>query len=157
MGQNPDRGLSMLSTVQSEYNSLFTITKHGLLLVILFTLACSMGSTEDKITLKEAYGNAFLIGAAINSDIASGTDLASQKIVTAQFNTITPENVMKAESINPLPGIYNFGPADAFVDFAENNSMFIVGHTLVWHNQTPDWFFYNENGSRKLPEELIQL
>jgi endo-1,4-beta-xylanase len=24
--------------------------------------------------------------------------------------------------------------------------MFVVGHTLVWHNQTPKWFFINENG-----------
>ena len=50
-----------------------------------------------------------------------------------QFNSITAENVMKAESINPRPGVFNFGPADAFVAFGESNGMFIVGHTLVWH------------------------
>jgi GH35 family endo-1,4-beta-xylanase len=35
------------------------------------------------------------------------------------------------------PDKYNFENADRFVEFGEKNGMFIVGHTLVWHSQTP--------------------
>jgi endo-1,4-beta-xylanase len=48
--------------------------------------------------------------------------------------------------INPRSGVFNFGPADAVVEFGESNGMFIVGHPLVWHNQTPAWFFQDTNG-----------
>lgn len=97
-------------------------------------------------SLREAYKDDFLIGTAVNERIVSGADKAAQAIVRQQFNSITVENVMKAEPINPRPGVFNFGPADAFVAFGESNGMFIVGHTLVWHNQTPAWFFQDEKG-----------
>lgn len=113
------------------------------------------GNTQGSTSLHEAYANAFLVGCAVNGAIVSGADRASQAIVVRQFNSITPENVMKAEVINPQPGVYNFGPADAFVSFGETNGMFIVGHTLVWHNQTPDWFFQDTNGAPHSREALI--
>ncbi len=107
-------------------------------------------------TLKEAYKDAFLVGTAVNEAIVSGTDHVAQDIVLRQFNTITPENVMKAGPINPEPGVYNFGPADAFVAFGESNGLFIVGHTLVWHNQTPAWFFHDEDGKPNTREAQIE-
>src|SRR3982751_89715 len=94
-------------------------------------------STRKPTSLKDAYHEAFLIGTAVNEEIVSGKDKTSQEIVVRQFNSITVENVMKAGPINPQPGVFNFAPADAFVAFGETNGMFIVGHTLVWHNQTP--------------------
>jgi endo-1,4-beta-xylanase len=108
------------------------------------------------LSLKEAYRNAFLMGTALNEAIVSGADQASQDIVLAQFNTITPENVMKAGPINPEPGIYNFAPADELVAFGKAHNLFIVGHTLVWHNQTPDWFFQDEQGRPNTPEAQIE-
>lgn len=96
--------------------------------------------------LKEVYQNVFLVGTAVNSQIVSGTDAASQDIVLRQFNTITAENVMKAALINPAPGVFNYAPADSFVAFGKKNNMFIIGHTLVWHNQVPDWFFVDAKG-----------
>lgn len=107
-------------------------------------------------TLKEAYQNAFLVGTALNSAIVSGRDEVSRAIVLDQFNTITAENVLKAGPINPEPDVYNFEPADDFVAFGEENDYFIVGHTLVWHNQTPDWFFQDENGNPNTPEQQIE-
>jgi endo-1,4-beta-xylanase len=106
--------------------------------------------------LKEAYRDAFLVGSAVNEEIVSGADSASRDIVLRQFNTITAENVMKAEPLNPLPGVYNWGPADAFVEFGERHGMFIVGHTLVWHNQTPAWFFQDQNGRPNSPAAQIE-
>src|SRR5262249_26554652 len=34
---------------------------------------------------------------------------------------------------------------DAFVNFGLNNKMYLVGHTLVWHSQTPQWVFAGKN------------
>ena len=107
-------------------------------------------------TLKDAYEGAFLVGTAVNEEIVAGTDTASRNIVVRQFNTITAENVLKAERINPQRGVYDFGPADAFVDFGERHDMFIVGHTLVWHNQTPAWFFQDEQGRPNRPAAQIE-
>ncbi|MFW2477314.1 MAG: endo-1,4-beta-xylanase [Sediminibacterium sp.] len=110
----------------------------------------------DTIGLKDAYKNKFLIGAAVNDAIVSGSDAASQAIVVKHFNSITLENSMKAALVNPRPGVFNFGPADAFVAFGEANKMFIVGHTLVWHNQVPAWFFTNANGQPNTKAEQIE-
>lgn len=128
------------------------------LLILLLTGCNSPNSSqsqrrvETSVPLKEAYENAFLIGTAVNEEIVSGQDQVSQDIVVRQFNTITLENAMKAGPINPEPGVFNYGPADSFVDFGKKHDMFIVGHTLVWHNQTPDWFFQDEQGRPNTPE-----
>jgi endo-1,4-beta-xylanase len=34
--------------------------------------------------------------------------------------------------------------------------MFIVGHTLIWHNQTPEWFFQDEKGKPNTPQAQIE-
>lgn len=106
--------------------------------------------------LKEVYKDAFLIGTAVTPAITSGADKLTQDIVIKHFNSITVENVMKAALINPQPGVYNFGPADDYVAFGEKNKMFIVGHTLVWHNQCPAWFFTNAAGKPNTKEEQIE-
>lgn len=131
--------------------------KPGLFLCLglLWALGARPGSTGDD-TLKESYRDAFRIGCAVNDAIASGRDQAWGAVVLRHCNTLTPENVMKAEAVNPRPGVYTFGPADAFVDFAEKNGMFIVGHTLVWHNQTPDWFFLDGAGKPRGRAALIE-
>ncbi len=107
-------------------------------------------------TLRDKYKDDFKIGCALNEAIVSGEDKVSQELVKQHFNTITVENVMKAAIVNPEPGVFKWQPADDFVAFGEANSMFIVGHTLVWHNQTPDWFFKNEKGEPNTPEQQIE-
>ena len=115
-----------------------------------------MALAQLPATLQEAYGGAFLVGSAVNEGIVSGADAASQGIVLRHFNTITPENVMKAGPLHPEPDIYNFAPADAFVAFGEAHDLFIVGHTLVWHNQTPAWFFQDEMGEPNTPAAQVE-
>jgi endo-1,4-beta-xylanase len=106
------------------------------------------GKTSAATTLKEAYQNDFRIGVAVNQAQFSGEDANGAAIIRKQFDSISPENVMKWSSIHPDPGTngYNFGPADQYVAFGESNHMTIVGHTLVWHNQTPKWVFQDANG-----------
>jgi endo-1,4-beta-xylanase len=118
--------------------------------VLLGACAHVAGRSPDA-TLKDAYRDAFRFGTAVNEAIVSGADTASQRIVLRQFNTITNENVLKAERVNPRPGVYEWADGDAFVDFGERAGMFIVGHTLVWHNQTPTWFFQDSTGKPNTP------
>lgn len=125
-------------------------------MVLLLAGCASAAARQNTPTLKEAYQDAFLMGTAVNEEIVAGTDAAARDIVIRQFNSITAENVLKTEPINPQPGVYEFGPADAFVEFGERHGMFIVGHTLVWHNQTPAWFFQDEHGDPNTPEAQIE-
>lgn len=113
-------------------------------------------ATTNTKTLKDVFNDSFLMGCAVSANIVSGKDSLSRDIILNQFNTITPENVMKAGPINPEPDVFNFAPADAFVEYGESNGLFIVGHTLVWHNQTPDWFFKDEDGNLKTKEAQIE-
>lgn len=133
--------------------------------IIIFFFLCFTSCAQTKknpahpksdITLKEAYKDAFLMGMAVNDAIVSGTDQLSQGIVVKHFNSITLENAMKAALINPQPGVFNFAPADAFVAFGEAHKMFIIGHTLVWHNQVPSWFFTNAAGKPNTKEQQIE-
>ena len=113
----------------------------------------SVSETNEDIALKRAFEKRFLLGSAINDGIVSGKEKVLNQIVKKEFNTITPENCMKAESVNPAPGVYDFKAADDFVAFGKQNNMFIVGHTLIWHNQTPAWFFTNDKGEPNTPKE----
>ncbi len=130
--------------------------KKGIQWLIFSTITLTATLSEAQLTLKEAYKDAFKMGVAVNDAIVSGRDRASQEIVVKQFNTITLENSMKAGLINPQPGVFNYGPADAYVEFGKKNNMFIIGHTLVWHNQTPAWFFQDENGKPKSKEAVAE-
>lgn len=97
-------------------------------------------------TLKEAFSTRFLVGAALNERQFSGRDERAERLVPNQFNSITPENALKWASLHPEPGRYDFEAADRYVAYGEANDMFIVGHTLVWHSQTPSWVFQGEDG-----------
>lgn len=118
------------------------------LAAMLIVAGCAHLATTPPpaLTLKDAYAGAFTMGTAVNDAIVTGADSATQRIVRQQFNTITIENDLKAERVNPRPGVYDFKAGDAFVEFGARNGMFMVGHTLVWHNQTPAWFFTDSTG-----------
>jgi len=97
-------------------------------------------------SLKDAYKADFVIGAALNEAQITGQDVRGDAIVEAQFNSISPENCLKWERVHPQPHGYDFSLPDRYVAFGEKNRMFVVGHTLVWHNQTPDWVFRDAKG-----------
>ena len=107
-------------------------------------------------SLKDAFKDAFLIGAALNEAQFSEQDTRGVAIVKAQFNSITPENVLKWESVHPRPDKCDFAAPDRYVEFGEKNHMFIVGHTLVWHNQTPKWVFEDEKGNPLSRDVLLK-
>jgi endo-1,4-beta-xylanase len=97
-------------------------------------------------TLKDAFKGDFLVGAALSQRVFSEEDARGAALVKAQFNTISPENALKWQSVHPRPDTYDFSVADRFVGFGEKNQMVIIGHNLVWHYQTPDWVFQDAKG-----------
>ncbi|MEP6999718.1 MAG: endo-1,4-beta-xylanase [bacterium] len=105
--------------------------------------------------LKDVFKNDFRVGAALSPRQFNETDTAAVRLITAQFNTTSPENVLKWEAVHPRLGVYNFGPSDAYVAFGERNKMFIVGHTLAWHSQTPRWVFEDSTGKPLTRDALL--
>jgi endo-1,4-beta-xylanase len=118
-------------------------------------LASAAGCSAQQPALKDLYANDFLIGGALNDDVVSGKDPNAAVIAARHFSTITPENVMKWMHIHPEPNKYDFAAADRFVDFGLKNNMFIVGHTLVWHWQTPKWVFVDDANNPLTRDALL--
>jgi endo-1,4-beta-xylanase len=124
--------------------------------LLALLLAIQLPNTAAEApSLKEAFAAHFPVGTAINRSQATGTggrrspEQVAQEValVRQHFNQITAENDMKWQLIHPREGKdgYDFGPADAFVNFGLSNRMEVVGHTLVWHSQTPNWVFAGTN------------
>lgn len=140
------------------------IKTRNLILLSTSLLAAALSAIAESdnasSTLKDAYKNYFYVGVAINRTIATGTSVRADNVnrtmdrvekdtalTKQQFNQISPENDLKWALIQPRQGPdgYDFGPADAYVNFGVSNHMYIVGHTLVWHGQTPNWVFAGTN------------
>ena len=133
--------------------------RHVIVASALLVVACARPAASQTrpaaTTLKDAYRDAFKLGVAINAATAIGADSATQALVVREFNSITADNFLKAALVNPQPGVYDFRAGDAFVALGEREKMFIVGHTLVWHNQTPPWFFTDSLGKPNDPAHQI--
>ncbi|RPA81908.1 glycosyl hydrolase family 10 protein [Ascobolus immersus RN42] len=74
-------------------------------------------------------------GAAADANTLQNANV--QRLLQEEFSSVTPENSMKWEVIQPSLGTFNFQQSDALVDFAVENGLDIRGHTLVWHSQLP--------------------
>ena len=93
----------------------------------------------EDFSLYEAYKDEFLIG-TIYTDAARNQD---KELILKHFNVITPENLMKPEYMQPREGSFNFSSSDTMVKFGEDNGLYIVGHTLAWHQQSGKWMGVN--------------
>src|SRR5215203_3946798 len=125
----------------------------GAILLLLSIFSADL-SAQDK--LKEAFKDYFLVGASLNRAQIFEKDVRAAKIVREQFNTISPENILKWAEVHPQPERYDFKAADRYVAFGEKHGMFVIGHTLVWHNQTPKWVFEDKKGNFVSRDELLK-
>jgi len=127
----------------------------GLFLAICLA-SCSSPKKLTEIGLKDALKDKFLIGVAMDSAQIVGKDPIAEKLIVKHFSSISPENCMKSEVVQPQEGKFNFALADQYVQFGLDHKMFIIGHTLIWHSQTPAWFFVDAQGKTVSKEVLIE-
>src|SRR5215213_2989242 len=106
-------------------------------------------------SLKDVFKNDFLVGAALNPRQFSEEDAKGAALIKEQFNAISPENSLKWEVVHPQVNRYDFSQGDQYVAFGDKNKMFTVGHTLVWHSQTPRWVFQDSAGRPLTRDALL--
>ncbi len=116
---------------------------------------------DDIASLKDAYSDYFKIGCACaGSEFAQG---ATKDLIKKHYNSLTLGNELKPDSVldqalsqkyvaetgdDTMPQI-SLNEADEMLKFAGENKIPVRGHVLVWHSQTPDWFFkenFDPNG-----------
>lgn len=130
----------------------------------LFTLGALIGclsqtSLAQEIaptTLKAAFKDKFYMGTALNLDQIWERNTTAVQVVKEHFNSIVAENCMKSMYLQPREGEFHFKDADKFVEFGETNNMQLIGHTLIWHSQAPNWFFIDNQGNEISREILIE-
>jgi len=137
----------------SDKTKLFALVQIVFGTLLLSTLISSARTQPP--SLKEVFKNDFMIGAALNRRQFSEEDPRAMPLINAHFNSITPENQLKWMYVHPSPDKYDFAGSDRYVEFGEKHGMYIIGHTLVWHRQTPDWVFEDGNGKLASREMLL--
>ena len=132
---------------------------HRVILLLFLFFSISFFSQNEN-GLSYLYKDHFLLGSIYHGSVLGNDELnlnqdQEHKIISKEFNTITAENCMKPLFLLDQNGNYNFKESDKFVDYALKNNLTIVGHTLVWKNSAPEWFFKDENGNTISREILI--
>lgn len=150
---------------------------------VRFTMNDGGGTNPGTVngTLLNTYGKTLKYsGAAVN--YSQLRDANTLNVIKSQYNSITLENEMKPDAIlgySPnlisvsqaqnygyyIPSNYkestvpvlNFSTMDAVLRICYENGLKLRAHTLVWHAQTPDWFFrtgYSSNGAYVSPSVM---
>jgi endo-1,4-beta-xylanase len=117
-----------------------------LALALVLAAAAGAAAQQPPPALRSLAPPGLRIGAALNAAQSDGRDPVALAIVERHFNTVSPENVLKWEAVHPEADRFDFGPADRYVEFGARRGLFVVGHVLLWHQQTPDWVFAGVGG-----------
>ena len=128
----------------------------SIILIIIISISASGQITlpvQNTKGLKDYYQNYFPIGVAVSLKNLKGDEA---NLINIQFNSITPENVMKMAAIHPKENLYYWKDADSVVSFAQRNGLKVRGHNLCWHQQTPEWMFKDSSGNLVTKEVLLK-
>ncbi|WP_440118185.1 endo-1,4-beta-xylanase [Paenibacillus sp. QZ-Y1] len=115
---------------------------------VLITAAQKIEIEKNIPNLVDIVGQNYAMGAAINQSALDAENQHSQ-LLTKHFNSITADNFMKMDAMQPQEGQFVWSETDRLVSFAKANDMEIRGHTLLWHSQVPNWFFTDPNDASK--------
>ncbi|HTG66574.1 MAG TPA: endo-1,4-beta-xylanase [Flavobacterium sp.] len=115
--------------------------------LFFFSAILALSSCNNKInsqsaaknSLKNAYKGDFYIGTALDINQIEEKDPKVTNLISKEFNSITPENIMKSMFLQPEENKFDFDVSDKYVAFGQKHKMFIHGHTLVWHSQLAPW------------------
>jgi endo-1,4-beta-xylanase len=119
--------------------------------------------------LKDVYKDLYSVGVAATVSELTGSN--RKDLIKQQFNSITPGNELKPDSVlDRMTSLtdpkYDESPAVKFdrvkpiLDYAKENGLPVRGHTLVWHSQTPRWFFtvgYSDDPNAPLVTKELML
>lgn len=74
------------------------------------------------------------------------------QVLTHHFNRLTAENQMK---LGPLcqSRTCSYAKADEIANFARQHGLRMSGHTFVWHQMQPGWFF--QEGGKPTTKEVV--
>ena len=100
---------------------------------------------EDLPAIFEEFTGEFPVGVAIDSRETLGSP---GDLTLRHFNQLSAENHMKVEAWYDEDRNFRMHPeAITVMDFAQENGLRMYGHVLLWHSQTPDWFFQDDDGA----------
>lgn len=125
--------------------SLLLLSISTILLVSCNNKIIKKGATYN--SLKNTFKGDFYIGTAINESQILEKNEAEEKLIAKEFNSITPENIMKSMFVQPTKGNFQFDLTDKYVSYGEKHNMFIHGHTLIWHSQLASWMSEIKDGN----------
>lgn len=125
---------------------------------------------QDIVSLKDYYSGQFKFGtAATANELAPKT---TKNLILKHFNSLTPGNELKPDAIldkaacqalaaggDDTDPQVSLDSARTILDFCRDNNISVRGHVLVWHSQTPDWFFkenYEDGGAWVSKEKMLQ-
>ncbi|MFG2044906.1 endo-1,4-beta-xylanase [Dactylosporangium sp. NPDC048998] len=87
----------------------------------------------------------FPVGVAIDSRETTGNP---SQLLLKHFDQVTPENHFKPDAWYDADRKFRpSSDAIAIMNFARDNHLRVYGHTLVWYQQTPAWFFQDDQGN----------
>ena len=96
-------------------------------------------------SLHELFGGHFYIGNIMEPGVLN--DSGTVEMFLHHYNSVTPENSMKPVHVAPRRGEWNLSGPDSLVDWAQENSIRLHGHTLVWHSQSAGWLTADGTGN----------
>ncbi len=105
--------------------------------VVLASSIFSLTGCGEK-KLCKVYEDYFKIGATMNF----GNYVLYDDIV-GEFNSMTCENEMKWNILQPTEGEFNYSLADQMVEYAQENGLGVRGHCIGWHHKdaVPSWVY----------------
>lgn len=116
---------------------------------------------DNSLPIKDIYADYFMVGAAINGSSLETMALNHRgmtDILEKHFNSTVLSNLMKPDSLldqsaskasaDGMP-VCTFETCDPALEFCKEKGIKMRGHTLLWHNQTPSWFFYEDYDTSK--------
>lgn len=122
------------SSVPRRTTVLFgTIAAVSLIAAVTVTTSVSAASTLGAAAAEKSR----YFGAAVAANHLGESAYAT--VLNREFNSVTPENEMKWDTVQASRGNFNYGAADQIVSHAQSRNMKVRGHTLVWHSQLPGW------------------
>ncbi|MPY58886.1 endo-1,4-beta-xylanase [Streptomyces spongiae] len=98
--------------------------------------------TEQASAATTLRGYADARGARIGAAVADGplqNESAYTTVLDREFNSVTAENAMKWDALEPSRNSYNWAAADRLVVHATSHNQGVRGHTLAWYAQLPSW------------------